>query len=239
MALFGAPLSEEDHAVRACYAALTMQEMFARDARARVAEAGVSLTIRVGLHSGEVVVRALSNRRGDGLLAVGLTTHLAARMEQTAVPGMIQMSAETTRLSEGYVEVRALGVVEVKGLAEPVATFELLGASAAHTRLQIAASRGLAPLVGREAELAAIRQALARAGGGAGQVVALVGEPGVGKSRLVWEMVHSDLTAGWTVLDTSAVAYGRATPSRPLGGPDPLPRTDRGGPTTSRRSGTR
>ena len=216
VALFGAPLSEEDHAVRACYAALTMQEMFARDARARAAEAGVSLTIRVGLHSGEVVVRALETDVATDYSAVGLTTHLAARMEQTAVPGMIQMSAETTRLSEGYVEVRALGAVEVKGLAEPVATFELLGASAAHTRLQIAASRGLAPLVGREAELAAIRQALARAGGGAGQVVALVGEPGVGKSRLVWEMVHSDLTAGWTVLDTSAVAYGRATPYRPL-----------------------
>ena len=216
VALFGAPLSEEDHAVRACYAALTMQAMFAREARAGAAESGVALSIRVGLHSGEVVVRALETDLATDYSAVGLTTHLAARMEQTALPGTVQLTAETTRLVEGYVEVRPRGSVEVKGLAEPVATFELLGASAAHTRLQIAAARGLAPLVGRQAELDVLRRALERAGSGEGQVVALVGEPGVGKSRLIWEVVHSDLTAGWTVLDTSAVAYGRATPYRPL-----------------------
>ena len=122
--------------------------------------------------------------------AVGQTTHLAARMEQLAPPGSIRLTADTLRLAEGFIQVSALGLVPVKGLAEPVAVWELVGVTALRRRLQAAAARGLTPFVGRQPELAALHQALVQAQAGQGQVVALVGEPGVGKSRLVYE-VHS------------------------------------------------
>src|SRR5258708_20926452 len=123
--------------------------------------------------------------------AIGQTTHLAARMEQLATPGSIRLTGETLRLAEGLIQVTALGPVPVKGLAEPVEVFELVGASALRRRLQVAAARGLTRFVGRQAELAALQQALERAGAGHGQVVALLGEAGVGKSRLGSEVVPS------------------------------------------------
>src|SRR3989475_5860637 len=126
--------------------------------------------------------------------AVGQTTHLAARMEQLAAPGNILLTAATLRLVEGLVRINALGPVPVKGLAEPVEVFELVGASAIRRRLQAATSRGLTRFVGRQTEIEALGHALARAAAGHGQVVALVGEPGVGESRLVYEFVHSHRT---------------------------------------------
>ena len=127
MALFGAPLAHEDHAVRACYAALAMQEAI-RGYSAEVRRThGVEVQIRVGLHSGEVVVRAIGNDLHMDYSALGQTTHLAARMEQLATPGSIRLTAETLRLAEGLVQVMALGPVPVKGLAEPV---EVLSSSA-------------------------------------------------------------------------------------------------------------
>src|SRR5438093_5752 len=129
MALFGAPLAHEDHAVRACYAALAMQEAIRRySAEVRRAH-GVEVQIRVGLHSGEVVVRAIGNDLHMDYSAIGQTTHLAARMEQLATPGSIRLTAETLRLAEGLIQVTALGPVPVRGLADPVAVFALVGVS--------------------------------------------------------------------------------------------------------------
>src|SRR5262245_10140869 len=136
MALFGAPVAHEDHALRACYAALQMQDSVKRYAEVVRPSAGVPVQIRVGLNSGEVVVRSIANDLHMDYTAVGQTTHLAARMEQAAAPGSNLMTTDTLRLAEGYVQVRALGPVAVKGLAEPVGTYELVGATARRTRLQ-------------------------------------------------------------------------------------------------------
>jgi class 3 adenylate cyclase/tetratricopeptide (TPR) repeat protein len=216
MALFGAPIAHEDHALRACYAALAMQAAM-RDYTEEVRRAhGLELRIRVGLNSGEVVVRAIGNDLHMDYSAVGQTTHLAARMEQLATPGSIRQTAATLRLVEGLVQVNALGPIPVKGLTEPVEVFELVGASAVRRRLQAAVARGLTRFVGREAEIATLVQALGRAGMGHGQVVATLGEAGVGKSRLLYEFVHSHRSQGWLVLEAASVSYGKATPYFPV-----------------------
>jgi hypothetical protein len=216
MALFGAPLAHEDHAVRACYAALRMQENVKKYAEeARRSHAAV-VKIRVGLNSGEVVVRAIGNDLHMDYTAVGQTTHLAARMEQIADPGAIVITPDTLALAEGYVEVKSLGPVPVKGLADAVDVYELTGAGPARTRLQASARRGLTRFVGRDAEMDRLREAHEKAQRARGQVVALVGEPGVGKSRLVWEFTHSHRVEGWLVLEASSVSYGKATPYLPV-----------------------
>jgi len=191
MALFGAPLAHEDHALRACYAALTMQAAMRAYADEVRRAQGLELRIRVGLNSGEVVVRAIGNDLHMDYSAVGQTTHLAARMEQLAAPGSIRLTAATLRLVEGLVRVEALGPVPVKGLAEPVEVFDLVGASALRRRLQAAAARGLTRFVGRQTEMTTLGDALARAAAGHGQVVAVVGEAGGGKSSVVYECFHS------------------------------------------------
>jgi class 3 adenylate cyclase len=216
MALFGAPVAHEDHAVRACYAALAMQTALRRYAEEVRHSHGLELQARVGLNSGEVVVRAIGNDLYMDYSAVGQTTHLAARMEQLATPGSIRLTAATLRLVEGLVQVNTLGRFPVRGLSEPVEVFELVGASAIRRRLQASAARGLTPFVGRQQELAALQQALERAGAGHGQVVAIIGEPGVGKSRAVYEFVHSHRTPGWLVLESASVSYGQATPYFPV-----------------------
>jgi class 3 adenylate cyclase/tetratricopeptide (TPR) repeat protein len=216
MALFGAPLAHEDHAVRACYAALRMQESVAQYAEGIFRSHGVPLQIRVGLNSGEVVVRAIGSDLHMDYTAVGQTTHLAARMEQLADPGTILLAPATLPLVEGYVEVKGRGAVPVKGLAEPLEVSELVGAGSVRSRLQAAASRGLTRFVGRDPEMEQLRLALERAGHGHGQIVAVVGEPGVGKSRLYWEFTHSHRTDGWLVLESRSVSYGRATSYLPV-----------------------
>ena len=216
MALFGAPLAHEDHAVRACYAALDMQAAMRRYAEEVRRAHGVSLEIRVGLNSGAVVVRAIGSDLRMDYTAVGQTTHLAARMEQLATGGRSLLTADTLRLAEGYVEVTPLGPVPVKGLDAPVEVYELVGTGARRSRLSAAATRGLTRFVGRDAELEQLRQALGRAAAGHGQVVAIVGEPGVGKSRLVWEVTHSHRVHGWLVLQAGSVSYGKATSYLPV-----------------------
>ena len=216
MALFGAPIAHEDHAVRACYAALAMQATVKRYAAEVQRTKGVPLHMRVGLNSGEVVVRAVGSDLRMDYSAIGQTTHLAARMEQMAMPGSTLLTAETLRLVEGLVQVTALGPLPVKGLAEPVEVYELVGATAVRRRLQATVARGLTRFVGRQTELEALRQALERAGRGQGQLVAVVGEAGVGKSRLVYEFLHSHHTQGWRVLESASVSYGRATPYFPV-----------------------
>jgi tetratricopeptide (TPR) repeat protein len=177
---------------------------------------GLELHIRVGLNAGEVVVRAISNDLHMDYSAVGETTHLAARMEQLATPGSIRLTAPTLRLVEGLVQVKTLGLVPVKGFAEPVEVFELVGASGTRRRLQATAAWGLTRFVGRETEMEVLSQALERAQAGHGQVVACVGEAGVGKSRLVYEVVHSHRTRDWLVLESASVSYGKATPYFPV-----------------------
>jgi class 3 adenylate cyclase/tetratricopeptide (TPR) repeat protein len=211
MALFGAPLAHEDHAVRACYAALRMQENIKRYADGVFRTEGVPIRIRVGLNSGEVVVRSIGSDLHMDYTAVGQTTHLAARMEQIADPGTIKLTADTLHLAEGFLQVQPLGPTPVKGLAAPVEVYKLVGASPVRSRLQIMAGRGLTKFVGRNRELGTLFAALEQAREGRGQIVAVVGEPGVGKSRLVWEFTHSHRTAGCTVLEAPSVSYGRST----------------------------
>ncbi len=216
MALFGAPLAHEDHAVRACYAALRMQESIRRYAEEVQRAAGVPIQIRIGLNSGEVIVRSVGSDLRMDYTAVGQTTHLAARMEQTAMPGSILLSAETLRLAEDYVQVKPLGLVNVKGVSEPVDVYEAIGAGTVRTRLQRSAARGLTRFVGRDRELDQMRQGLEQAAAGRGQIIAVVGEPGVGKSRLFYEFLNSHRTRGWMILQGSSVSYGRASSYVPV-----------------------
>jgi len=216
MALFGAPLAHEDHAVRACYAALAMQEAIRRYSEEVRRGHGVEVQIRIGLNSGEVVVRAIGNDLHMDYSAIGQTTHLAARMEQLAPPGSIRLTADTLRLAEGWVQVTPLGLVPVKGLPAPVEVCELVGAGPARTRLQAFAARGLTPFVGRQAEIATLHQVLEQAGTGHGQVVAVIGEPAIGKTRLFYEFTHASRTQNWLLLESSSTSYGKATPYLPL-----------------------
>jgi class 3 adenylate cyclase/tetratricopeptide (TPR) repeat protein len=216
MALFGAPLAHEDHAVRACYAALRMQESVKRYAEGVRRAEGIPIQIRVGLNSGEVVVRSIGSDLKMDYTAVGQTTHLAARMEQMATADSILTTPDTLRLSEGYVQVKPLGPVNVKGLPEPVEVYEVTGVGATRSRLQAAAARGLTRFVGRDAEVEQLRKALEQAQASHGQVVGIVGEPGVGKSRLFFEFIHSHRTQGWLILESGSVSYGKATPYLPV-----------------------
>jgi tetratricopeptide (TPR) repeat protein len=216
MALFGAPLAHEDHAVRACYAALRMQESVRRYADQVRRREGFTPQIRLGMHSGEVVVRSIGSDLRVDYSAIGQSTHLAARMEQLATPGTIVITADTLRLAEGYVQVTPLGPMRVKGLSDPVEAYEVTGVGPARTRIQAAAGRGLTRFVGRDGELEVLRRALAQAAEGQGQVVAVVGEAGVGKSRLAYEFTRSHRTHGWLVLESGSVSYGKATSYLPV-----------------------
>ncbi len=211
MALFGAPVAHEDHAVRACYAALWMQESVKRYAEEVQLTVGVPIHIRVGLNSGEVVVRSIGSDLRMDYTAVGQTTHLAARMEQLARPGTTLITADTLKLTEGYLQVQSLGAIPIKGLADAVEVFELVGGGATRRRFEAAVARGLSRFLGRQIELAILGQALERARTGHGQIVAPVGEAGIGKSRLFWEFTHSHRTEGCLVLESGSVSYGKAT----------------------------
>ena len=215
MALFGAPLAHEDHALRACHAALRMQDSVRRSVSGSTG-LPVPVQIRVGINSGEVIVRTIRSDLRMDYTAVGQTTHMAARMEQIAQPGTTLLTRETLQLVRGYVTVRSTGSMTVKGLPGPIEAYELIGPGPARSRLQAAAMRGLTRFVGREGELAILQTTAERAAGGHGQVVCIVGEPGVGKSRLVREFLSEDLTAPWRVIETASVSYGQATPYLPI-----------------------
>ncbi|MGH7852226.1 MAG: adenylate/guanylate cyclase domain-containing protein [Candidatus Binatia bacterium] len=215
MALFGAPLAHEDHAVRACYAALKMQEGIRTCAEHRGANDD-AVKIGVGINSGEVVVRSITNDLNIDYSALGHTTHLAARMEALASAGSILMTADTLREVEGFVEIQSLGALQVKGFSKSVEVFELIGATGIRNRFQAAAARGLSSFVGRHAEIDAFRSFTAQADSGRGQVLALVGDAGMGKSRLVREFIEHHLAPQWRVLETSSVSYGKATAFFPV-----------------------
>ena len=205
MALFGAPLAHEDNAVRAAYAALEMQKGVR-------AACDADIAIRVGLHAGEVLVRAIHNDLSVDYDAIGPTVHLAARMEQMAPPGAIYCTANVMRLAKGFVNALPLGQVTVKGLRQPIDLFQIVGHTSARSRWEVTAARGLTPFVGRQNELAGLERALQLAAAGQGRVVAVKGHAGTGKSRLVHEFLQSPQLSDWTVLKTAATAYRRGTP---------------------------
>src|SRR5262249_48907877 len=216
MALFGAPLAHEDHAIRASYAALRMQESVKRYADGIFRSHGIPVEIRIGLNSGEVVVRAIGSDLHMDYTAVGQTTHLAARMEQIARPGSILISPRTLGLVEGYMVVKPLGPRSIKGIEGAMEVFELVGATPVRLRFHALARRGLTRLVGRAQQLDALRQALEQAREGNGQVVGIVGEPGVGKSRLYWEFTHSRHAQECLVLETGPISYDKSTSFLPV-----------------------
>jgi class 3 adenylate cyclase/tetratricopeptide (TPR) repeat protein len=216
MALFGAPIAHEDHAVRACYAALRMQESVQHYAAEVQRTTSLPLQIRVGVNSGEVVVRSIGSDLRMDYTAVGQTTHLAARMEQMALPGTILITPQVLALAGGYVQAKPLGPMPIKGVREPMEVYEVTGAGPVRTRLQVAAARGPTPFIGRTTELETLQHALMQAGTRRGQIVAVIGEPGVGKSRLFAEFIQSPLTERWLILETGAVSYRQVTPYLPV-----------------------
>jgi len=216
LALFGAPIANEDHPQRALYAALRMQEAMRRHADRLRLEQGISLQIRVGINTGEVVVRSI---RKDDLRTdydpVGHTIHVASRMETMAAPSSILVSESTHKLTEGYFKFKALGDTYVKGIPQPLAVYEVLGLGALRTRLQLSVHRGLSRFVGREAELEALHGALDQVAAGHGQIVAVEGEAGVGKSRLFLEFKQRSAEQ-CLVLETFSVSHGKSFAYLPL-----------------------
>lgn len=215
MALFGAPIALEDHAVRATQAALAIQETVEAYSRKVTDEHGVELRLRLGLNSGPVVVGKIGDDLRMDYTAVGDTTNLADRMQEMAEPGTILMTEATHRLVAGYVRSEPLGPVAVKGRREPVSVFRLTGRRR-RTRLEVSAEAGLTDLVDRTRELQVLQDSFARAKDGRGQVVALVGEPGVGKSRLLHEFRRSLDHERPIWLEGHCVAFGQATPYLPV-----------------------
>ncbi|MBI3800338.1 MAG: AAA family ATPase, partial [Deltaproteobacteria bacterium] len=215
-AFFGAPLAHEDHPQRALYAALLMQEESKRFAETLRREKGITFQIRIGLNTGEMVLRSI---RKDDLRTeytpIGHSTSLAARMESLAAPGSIVVSEHTYKLTEGYFEFKALGEARIKGVSEPVRIYEVLGIGPLRTRLQVATRRGLVRFVGRQSEMEHLRRAFAQAQAGHGQIVGVMGEPGVGKSRLFHEFKFV-AQSGCLVLETFSVSHSKAYPYLPL-----------------------
>lgn len=212
MALFGAPIAHEDHARRACFAALQLREELARYSDDLARERGLSFAVRIGLNSGEVVVGTIAEDLRVEYTAIGNPVGLAKRVETLAEPGQVCLTDQTASLVRGYVDLRALGTFAVKGVSRPVALWELEGRGSARTPLEVAAGRGFSPFVGRDSEMAALEAALDRARQGEGAVVGVMAEPGVGKSRLAHEFSERCRARGLTVWKANALAHARAVP---------------------------
>ena len=221
-ALFGAPIAHEDHPQRALYAAMLMQEESRKQAEQLRREKGLTLQIRVGVNTGEVVLRSI---RKDDLhtdyVPVGQSTHLASRMENLATPGAIVVSEHTHKLTEGYFDFKSLGPAQIKGFTEPVHIYEVSGVGPLRTKLQVAARRGLVRFVGRQSEMEQLRRVWELAKAGHGQIAGVMGEPGVGKSRLFFEFLAAYgrtalPTQRCLVLETFSVSHGKAYPYLPF-----------------------
>jgi class 3 adenylate cyclase/tetratricopeptide (TPR) repeat protein len=215
-ALFGAPVAHEDHPQRALYAALRMQEELRRYSAKLVAQGGNPLQCRVGVNTGEVVVRSIATGKDHAeYTPIGHTTNLASRMQAVAPVGSITVAESTRRLCEGYFALKSLGPTRVKGVAEPVNVYEVTGLGPLRTRLQRAVGRGLTKFVGRQREMDALRHALEQARTGHGQILAAMAEPGVGKSRLFYEF-KAVSQSRCMVLETFSVSHGKASPYLPV-----------------------
>ena len=215
-ALFGAPVAHEDHPQRALYAALRMQEELKRYS-ARLREVGnLPIEARVGVNTGEVVVRSISTGGGHTeYTPIGHTTNLASRMQALAPTGSIAISEQARKFCEGYFTLKPLGPTKVKGVSEPVNVYEVTGLGPLRTRLQRSAGRGLSKFVGRQAEMDSLKRAAEQAKAGRGQMVAAMAEPGVGKSRLLFEFKAKN-QSGWMVLETFSVSHGKASAYFPV-----------------------
>ncbi len=215
-ALFGAPVAHEDHPQRALFAALRLQEQLKRYSETLRARGQVPVQARVGLNTGEVVLRSLKTGEDHTeTTPIGHAISLAARMQTLAPIGSIATTEGTRKLGEGYFTFKSLGRATVKGVSEPVEVYEVTGMGPIRTRLQRAAGRGYTKFVGRERELEAMKSAAEQARAGHGQIVAAIGEPGVGKSRLFFEFKATS-QSGWLVLEASSVSHGKATAYLPL-----------------------
>ena len=216
MALFGAPIAHEDHARRACYAALHLQQELRRYADEMRLEHGLGFSVRMGLNSGEVVVGKIGDDLRMDYTAQGHTVGLAARMEQLATPATAYLTEHAAKLVSGFFRLRDLGPFDLKGVSTPVRVYELEGVGALHTPLEVSRSHGFSRFVGRSAELASLEAALLRALDGNGRVVGIVGEPGVGKSRLCQEFVERCQGRGISVYGGHGVSHGKAIPYVPI-----------------------
>jgi class 3 adenylate cyclase/tetratricopeptide (TPR) repeat protein len=216
MALFGAPIALEDHARRACYAGLEMQRAVAAYAAELKEGDGIELVLRVGINSGEVIVGDIATADRFTYTAIGHTVGLAQRMEALAAPGSVYLTGHAARLAQGYLALRELGPRQVKGSSRPVPVFELVGLGTARGHIDVARGRGLSRFVGREPELRELNEALAHAYAGDGQVVGIIADPGLGKSRLVSEFVRDLRRRGVEVHEAHCQAHARALPLVPV-----------------------
>jgi class 3 adenylate cyclase/predicted ATPase len=215
-ALFGAPIAHEDHPQRALFAALRMQEDVKRYAEKLRAEKGVSLQVRVGVNTGEVVVRSIkTDDAHTEYTPIGHSTSLASRLQTLAAPGSIAISETERKLVEGYFALKPLGPARIKGVSEPVNIYEVTGLGPLRTRLQRSAGRGFTKFVGRQREMDAMKAAAEQAKAGRGQIVAAMAEAGVGKSRLLFEFKVTS-AAGWMVLEAFSVSHGKASAYLPV-----------------------
>ncbi|MCP4035743.1 MAG: AAA family ATPase, partial [bacterium] len=216
MALFGAPIAHEDHAQRACYAALYLNDELRRYSSELKRSLGITFSVRMGLNSGEVVVGSIGDDLRMDYTAQGHTVGLAARMEQLADPGTIYLSEETGNLVSGFFHLRDLGRFEIKGLREAVHVFDLQGIGPLRSRLDRSHARGLTTFVGREEEMHVLETALDRAMNGHAQVVGVIAEAGIGKSRLCLEFGKLCQARGIKMRHAHAQAHGQLTPFLPV-----------------------
>src|SRR5262245_15348893 len=216
MALFGAPIAHEDHAQRACYAALALQEDLRRYANELRLEKGLNFSVRMGLNSGEVVVGKIGDNLRMDYTAQGHTASLAARMEQIAESGKTYVSEHTAALADGFVTLQDLGRLTLKGVKEPVRVYELQGIGKLRTKLEVSRARGFSRFVGRTDEMAVLEAALSRAIEGTGQVVGVVAHAGLGKSRLCFEFAERCRARGIAVYEAQGLPHGKAIPLLPV-----------------------
>jgi class 3 adenylate cyclase/tetratricopeptide (TPR) repeat protein len=216
MALFGAPVAHEDHAQRACYAALAMQRALEEYGEKIRKECGVEFKMRVGLNSGPVIVGSVGDDLRMDYTAVGDTVNLASRMQTMARPGTVLVSADTHRMARDFFKFEPLGKVQVKGKEKPVEAYQLVEVGGVETRIEAAVARGLTKFVGRRREMAALQEAFEKAESGSGQVVCIVGEAGVGKSRLVLELRGMIPQEEYTYLEGRCLHYGGSMAYLPL-----------------------
>jgi class 3 adenylate cyclase/tetratricopeptide (TPR) repeat protein len=216
MAVFGAPVAHEDHARRACYAALRMLDDVSGYAAELRREEGLNFSVRIGVNSGEVVAGAIGDAVGGDYTAIGHTVGLAQRMEALAEPGKAYLTEHTAALAEGFLALEDLGEFEIKGASLPVRVFELAGIGKARSRLDLSRERGFSRFVGRAEEMGTLEEGLARAERGEGSVVGVVAEPGAGKSRLCHEFSERCREAELEVFEAQAQAHGKSIPFMPV-----------------------
>jgi adenylate cyclase len=216
MAVFGAPIAHEDHARRACYAALRMLDDVSEYAAELRRKLGLNFSTRIGINSGEVIAGAIGDGSDGNYTAIGHTVGLAQRMEALAEPGRAYLAEAAADQARGFLDLDDLGEFEIKGSSRPVRVYELEGIGSARSRLDLSRERGFSQFVGREAELAALEEGLDAAQASAGVVVGIAAEAGLGKSRLTAEFAERCRARGIEVYEAQAQAHGQETPFAPV-----------------------